>query len=80
MFVIQTRNYILKCVNSSVLFTEMACDILAGSVSPGLDAPRVTGSFPNTPCLSSGAPLCKTTSVPTTFENDCMPLLYNITL
>jgi hypothetical protein len=25
MFVIQTRNYILKCVNS-VLFTEMACD------------------------------------------------------
>jgi hypothetical protein len=26
MFVIQTRNYILKCVNSLVLFTEMACD------------------------------------------------------
>jgi hypothetical protein len=26
MFVIQTRNYVLKCVNSSVLFIEMACD------------------------------------------------------
>jgi hypothetical protein len=26
MFVIQTRNYILKCANSSVLFSEMACD------------------------------------------------------
>jgi hypothetical protein len=26
MFVIQTRNYVLKCVNSSVLLIEMACD------------------------------------------------------
>jgi hypothetical protein len=41
-------------VNSSVIFTKMACDKnqaylqpVAGSVSPGLDAPRVTGNFPN---------------------------------
>ena len=43
MFVIQTRNYILKCVNSLVLFTEMACDkkppATRGASNPGLTEP-----------------------------------------
>jgi hypothetical protein len=52
MFVIQTRIYILKCVNSSVLFTEMACDknqtYLQGGES-GIG--RISGGwkFPNSP-------------------------------
>ena len=47
MSVIQTRNYILKCANSSVpkwhvIKTKHTCR----EVSPGLDAPRVAGRFP----------------------------------
>ena len=54
MFVIQTRNYILKCVNSLVLFTEMACDknqtyLQPPDVRPISDLPIPVSPIPDSP-------------------------------